>query len=203
MADRAPLPEQGPEDSLHHRAADNLRYIRETIQRTASFTAVPGWGSVWVGVTALGAATLAANTTTFNGWLRVWLCEAVLALGIGLVAMQRKATRSGDSLLDHPGRRFAFSLTPSLAAGALATLALYNAQTASPIPGIWLLMYGTGVTTAGIFSIRIVPLMGLCFMALGSVALFLPPFGQNLALATGFGGLHIVFGLLIARRHGG
>lgn len=188
---------------LHDRALDNLRYIRQTMERAGEFTAVPGWGQVAIGVTALGAAAVAARQPGALPWLLVWLAEALLAVTVGGWTMVRKA-RAGDTpLLSGPGRRFGLAFLPPLAVGALLTVALYFGGMLRVIPGMWLLCYGTGVVTGGAYSVRVIPLMGFAFMALGAVTLFAPATWGNAFLATGFGGLHIAFGLLIARRHGG
>jgi hypothetical protein len=182
---------------------DNLRYIRETMERASAFTAVPGWGGVIIGVTALLAALWAARQLTLHAWLMTWLGEALLALTIGGWTMNRKARAAESTVLSGPGRKFALSLLPPLAAGAILTAVLYRAQIFHALPGLWLLLYGTGVVTGGAFSVRIVPVMGLCFMALGTVALWTPLAYGNWLMAAGFGALHIVFGMIIARRYGG
>jgi hypothetical protein len=188
---------------LRDRAIDNLRYIRETMERAGAFTAVPGWGGIAVGVTALGAAVLAARQPSVELWLATWLGEAAVALAIGGWALARKAHRANDPILSGPGRRFGLSLLPPVAVGGLLTIALYRAGAPEALPGTWLLLYGAGVATAGAFSVRIVPVMGLCFMLLGTLALFGPVGWGNWCMAVGFGGLHIVFGAIIARRYGG
>ncbi len=188
---------------LHDRALDNLRYIRDTMERAGSFTAVPGWGMVAVGVTALGATLVALTRPRDGDWLTVWLVEAVIAITVGGWALVRKGRAADDPLLSGPGRRFGLAFLPPLVVGALLTAAQHGAGATRVLPGTWLLCYGTAVVTAGAFSARVVPLMGLCFMGLGTAALFTPVAWWPGFMALGFGGLHIVFGTIIARRYGG
>lgn len=188
---------------LHNRAMDNLRFIRETMERAGAFTAVPGWGGCIIGATAIAAAFVAALQSTVDLWLITWLMEGMLAIGIGALAMKEKAEATGEPLFTPPARRFALSFAPPLLVGALLTVVLYRAGIGAAIPGTWLLLYGTGVVTGGAYSVRVIPVMGVCFMLLGAVALFCPlPLG-NILLGAGFGTLHIIFGLIIARRFGG
>jgi hypothetical protein len=188
---------------MDDRARDNLRFIRETMERAGSFTAVPGWGGVAIGITALGAAAIASRQTSSLTWLLTWLGEAFVAFAIAVWTTLSKARGSGIPLLSGPGRRFVYSFAPPLFVGALLTLLFARTGYVGAVAGVWLLLYGTGVVTAGTFSIRIVPLMGLCFMVLGAVALFCPASWGDVLLAAGFGGLHIVFGSVIARKYGG
>lgn len=198
---RKPIP-------LETHALDNLRYIRETMERAGSFTAVPGWGGVVMGVTALAAAGFASHATTREMWLAIWLGEAVVALAVGLLAMRRKSRAAGLPLWSAPARKFIFSFIPPLFAGALLTYSLWNTAATGTIPGLWLMLYGVGVMTGGAFSVPAIPVMGACFLAEGALALFLVPESfpsawTDVWLGAGFGGLHIVFGAMIARRYGG
>jgi hypothetical protein len=198
----SPRRDSGPV-ALDDRARDNIRFIRETMERASSFTAVPGWGGVAIGITALGAAEIASRQLSPRSWLVVWLGEAAVALAIAAWTVYSKARRAGSSLFTGPARRFAYSFAPPLLVGALLTALLVRIGFPGSIPGVWLMLYGTGVVTGGAFSIRVVPLMGLCFMVLGAVALFCPSDWGNAFLAGGFGGLHIIFGAVIARSYGG
>jgi hypothetical protein len=193
----APLPSP---DLTPDPAAD-LRFIRDTMERSASFTAVPGWGQVILGATALAAAWLAAHQP--GAWLKIWLAEAFLAAIIAFLSMHWKANRRGLPLFTGPGRKVALGLFPPLIAGALLTFTLQKAGLESALAPTWLLLYGAGIITGGAYSVSIVPVMGLCFMATGAFAVIAPAAWANYFLAAGFGGLHILFGFLIARRHGG
>lgn len=191
-----------PHDS-HARALDDLRYIRQTMERAGSFTAVPGWGTVAMGVTALVAAFIAGRQDARFWWLFTWLGEAALAMTIGVTAMARKARRVRVPLLSGAGARFVFGLGPPLAAGVVLTFVLTRAGLPEALPGTWLLLYGAGVMTGGAFSVRAVPVMGFCFMLLGVGAFIAPAAWGDAMMGAGFGLLNIIFGTIIARRHGG
>lgn len=208
MASVHPIrPDDRPPLALHDRAMDNLRYIRETMERAGSFTALSGGGFVAVGVLAVLTAVLSAVSAPLPArgdlWVLTWLGAALLSAAVAFATTHRKARRVGIPMLRGPGRRLALGFTPPMAAGAVLTLVLWRADLVMLLPGMWLLLYGAGVMTGGIFSVRIVPVMGACFMVLGGAALVAPPAWVGPLMAAGFGGLHIVFGVLIARRHGG
>jgi hypothetical protein len=188
---------------LEVRAADNLRFIRETMENAGRFTAVPGWGGVGMGVTALAASIVAEFQPTTARWFAVWLTELAVAVVIAGCATVLKARAAKVEVFSAAGRRFALSFVPPLLVGALLTIVLYQAGLVHVLPGMWLLLYGTAVVTGGAFSVRVVPVMGLCLMVTGAVALLTPAAWGNIFMAIGFGGLQIVFGWLIAHRHGG
>jgi hypothetical protein len=188
--------------SLHVHAMDNLQFIRETMERAGSFTAVPGWGIFAVGLSALVAAAIAWRLSGAL-WLTAWLTEGAFAIALGALAMKRKADSAGTPWLSAPARRFVLSFAPPLMVGALLTIVLYRAGLFSAIPGTWMLLYGTGVVTGGAFSVRVVPVMGLSFMFIGALALFCPLEWGTASLVAGFGGLHLIFGFIIAKKYGG
>ena len=196
--DSGPIP-------IQDHALDNLRYIRETMERAGSFTAVPGWGGVAMGATALGAAGIASHAASFQAWLAIWLAEGALAILIGVVAMWRKAHRADLPLWSGPTRKFLFSFIPPMVAGAVLTIALMRAGLYLAIPGMWLILYGAGVMGGGTFSVGIIPVMGACFLLEGSAMILAMPAFEwlDVWMGAGFGGLHVIFGTLIAKRYGG
>jgi hypothetical protein len=182
---------------------DNLRFIRETMEGAARFTAVSGTGEIVVGVTAVVAAYVASRQANPVAWLGVWLFEALVGSLVSVAAIVRKARRTGVALLSQPVRLFVLGLLPPFVAGGLLTSVLFWKGLIAFLPGLWLLLYGTGVVTGGSYSVRIVPVMGIAFMVMGGLTLLAPAAWGDVLLAAGFGGIHIVFGAIIAGRHGG
>lgn len=187
--------------SLAGRAAEDLRHIRRSMDRSSLFTAVPGHGGMLMGGVGLLGAALATRQPSSADWLRVWLATAAIAVVIGAWACVRSSRAAGQPLLGGSGRRFGLALLPALVLGAALTWALATRGLMSALPGMWLLAYGAGTMTCGLLSLRLVATMGACFMTLGLVTLALPPSAGDACLATGFGGLHLLFGALVARQH--
>ena len=198
---RKPAPPEGT--GLADRAEDNLRFIRETMERAGSFTAVSGWGQVAIGLTAVAAAWLGARAGTPDRWLAVWLGDAAVAVAIAIATTTWKIRDASVPIVSGPARKFALSFVPPMVAGALLTVVLVGRGDHALLPAVWMLLYGAAVVSAGTFSVRIVPLMGACFMLLGALALAWPSMAPNALMAASFGVLHIAFGAFIARRHGG
>lgn len=200
-----PIREEPPAEppALHARAMDNLAFIRSTMENAGAFTAVSGWGMVMVGFMAIAASLIASVQTSRESWLDVWLALAAAGIVVQLWAMLAKARASGVPLLSGPGRKFVLAVSPPLLAGAVLTVVLHKAGMGALLPGLWLLLYGAAVAAGGAFSVEIVPVMGLCFLAAGVLALFTPMSWSDWILAIAFGGFHIAFGIPIARRYGG
>jgi hypothetical protein len=191
-------------EPIHAHAMENIRFIRDAMSRATEFTAVPGWGGVLMGVTAIVTAAISGPPDNSLRWVLIWLADAAAAAAIALVAMAMKARRIGAPLSSTaPAYRFALAYAPPLVAGIVLTPVFATMGLMARLPGCWLLLYGTAVASGGAFSVRVVPLMGLCFMALGASAFAAPASWGHLLMAAGFGGLHIGFGLVIARKYGG
>jgi hypothetical protein len=188
---------------IDEHAAESLGYIRDAMERAGSFTAVPGWGAVVMGLAGLAAAVIAPAQPTPAGWVIAWLAAAAVATIVGILSILIKSRQFGVPFFSRPARQFALSFSPAVLAGILLTAALYRSASFELLPGLWLLLYGAAVVAGGTFSVRIVPLTGVLFLFLGAVALFSSPIVGNICLGIGFGGLHIVFGTIIARNHGG
>ena len=180
----------------------DLRYIRETMEQ-ASSTSISGVGLALVGVTAVAAGLLSCHETVRGRWLAIWIGEAIVSMAIAAVSSVWKARATKQPLVSATLRKFSLSFAPPVVAGAVLTASMTTHAPDGLLPGLWLLLYGAGVTAGGVFSITLLPIMGVCFMALGLIAVSGPPAWSDALLIAGFGGLHLAFGALIARRHGG
>jgi len=189
--------------SLDQQAAESLAYIRHTMARSASFTSVPGWGGIGMGLVGTGAAAAAARQVDDMTWLAIWVGAAALAVPIGLIAMIVKAQRHAVPLWSPAGRRFAQAFLPALVAAAILTVLLVRDGRFDLLPTTWLLLYGAGVMAGAASSVPVMTVIGVAFLLCGAGAAVTAPAWGTLWLGAGFGVLHIVFGFVIARKHGG
>jgi len=185
------------------RAADNLHFIRATMERSVLFTALPGSAGLLLGLDGIAASILGARCHSPEAWLMVWIAAAFLGLAIGLWSVARRARELSVSLTRGPGRSFALGLAAPLLAGALITGQLWRYGAFGAMPATWMVLYGCALLSAGTFSLRKVRTMGLAFFAAGVLSLITPlqPGGwqNNTLLAFVFGGLHLLFAWLVAR----
>lgn len=184
--------------ALDAHAAATLHYIRASMD-AATLVAVPGSAGMAMGAVGLFAATL-ANTPALRGhWLPLWLTAAVIAGAVGGSLVLRQSSLRGLGLSGTPMRKFLLCLLPPLFAGAALTAVHVVSGNLRAVPGTWLLLYGCALMAASALTTRLVATLGGLFAVLGLTALALPAEWQNLALGIGFGGLHVLFGILIGR----
>lgn len=196
--EREPAPRQ-----LSDRAAENLRFIRSAMESSSRFTDISGLGMLAIGLTAVVATIVAQAQASDRAMVLVWEAEAVVAISIGIVATLHKARGHWERLLAAPARKFVLGLAPPLAAGGVLTFVLQSEGLFELLPGMWLVVYGAAMAAAGAFSVRILPALGFSFMVVGSAAFLAPAAWAGWLLGLGFGGLHVAFGAVIARRYGG
>jgi hypothetical protein len=186
------------EDRRH--AEDTLSYIRDTMHSATTSTAVSGWGLIAVGVTGLVASWIDLQVPA-TAPMRVWIPAAIVGLTVSAIGNGAKARKLGVPLWTGSFRKMVWGLTPALIVGTFLTLALAE-DVRVLIPGMWLGVYGAGVTAAGAFSVRAFRALGVMMIALGGLALWRPDLGL-LLLAIGFGFVHAAVGVFIVARHGG
>ena len=188
--------------ALDSHAAATLRYIRASME-AAGTVAVPGSAGVTMGVVGLSAAVLASSPALRPRWLVIWLIAAGVAAVIGGAIMARQASRRGFTLFGAPARKFILCLAPGLFAGAVMTLVLWQGGHLRAIPGTWLLLYGCALISTSAPTTRIVGVLGSLFALLGLITFLLPESLHTCALGAGFGGLHLLFGIIIGQRSRG
>ena len=184
-------------------AEDHIKYIRDVMERTSTFTAVPGWGMMAMGLTAVAATLVASKYLDTGLWILVWFIDSLIAMTLGGIAMGSKAHKSGIPLQSGSGRKFIMGFLPALFAGLIISIGLWKADQVSMLPAVWMLLYGVGAVTGGAFSVRVVPVMGMAFLLVGAGTVFMPLYWGNMMMGVTFGGFHLLFGYIVARNHGG
>jgi len=173
------------------------------MERAEPVTVISGWGIAAAGGVGFVATAATLQTPLTTRWVATWVAAAVVAFAVSLGATLRKATRSGTPFLTGATQRLALAFAPAMFIAAVLTGMLLRQGLGQFLTPLWLLSYGAAVIAAGMFSVRVIPVMGACFVLLGTIAAIVPSGFETWLMAAGFGGVHAVCGVLIARRCGG
>jgi hypothetical protein len=185
--------------ALDSHALGTLQYIRASID-AAGLLAVPGSAGIAMGAVGILAALLVSLKSLAAHWLEIWLLAGFVAIAFGTILMAHQVISRGTALYRGPLRRFLMCLCPPLLVGAVLTWQLWLHAAVGMIPGVWLLLYGCAVMAASTLTRRALAVMGALLAVLGVIALQAPANYQNAVLGVGFGGLHLLFGILIGGR---
>lgn len=200
-------------------AQARMREIQRIMERATLFTLLPGTAALVGGLAVLAgcaasyallqgpdlAAILQLSGTARGGLYAMWIAIAAGSVLLNVILTMRSAAAAGFAAIGRPAQVAAFSLTPSIAVALVMTIKVLlatapRAEDVQAIAPIWMMLYGTGVYTAGLFSIRPPRILGLAFIAMGVVALFAFPAWGIAAVALSFGLLHVVFGLYVLQK---
>jgi hypothetical protein len=200
-------------------AQSRMQEIQRIMERATLFTLLPGTAAVLGGLLVLAGcgvsyamfrsldfADILHLSLTYQGIFCVmWFAIGVIGVLLEVILTTKAAAKQQLVPVDRPMRVAAFSLTPSVIVAMVLTVKFLipiepRADEVRYIVPVWMMLYGTGVYTAGLFSVRLPRLLGLSFIALGVVALlFFPEYGV-VSAALSFGLLHIVFGLYVLQK---
>ncbi len=195
-------------------AREHLRVIRQTMDRSTKYSTLSGLSGVLIGLTAIAGVAVTAgiidHKMTFHQPDRsvqpllglVWLVVLALAVSIEFVCNKRRAARIGKRVASPLGAHIVVAALPSFIAAAVLTAFFYLNNLFSSVWGIWMLCYGLAICAVGLFSVRQVTYLGAAFVLAGAVTLLLPNHFHLYMMALTFGGFHILYGILMARKHG-
>lgn len=195
-------------------ARENLRVIRQTMERSTQYSTLSGWSGILIGVVALigvyltdrqiGAAIAQGHPvkTVHPALGMIWLSALVLAVGIEFACNKRRAVRVGKRVASRLGAHIILAALPAFFGCGVLTVFFYVHGLVSYIWGVWMLCYGLAICSVGLFSLRQVSYLGAAFVVAGALTLLFPVKLHLLMMALTFGGFHIVYGITMARRNG-
>ena len=193
-------------------ARENLRVIRQTMERSTKYSTLSGLSGVLIGLVAIGGVVLsrvifAAPPTSVSHaqvaqMAAVWTAVLVIAVGIEFGANKRRAAGVGKQVFSPLGAHIILAALPGFLAAAALTAFFVTHGLLFSVWGVWMLCYGLAICAVGLFSVKPVSALGGAFVLAGAVTLLLPPAAQLPMMAATFGGFHIGYGVLMARKHG-
>ena len=191
-----------PHVELHTHAMDNLRFIRETMEQAGSFTAVAGLGRLCHGCTARWRPLPRRPSIQCGGLATVW-SPGVCLPSRWARRPQYKARAAHVSLLSGPARKFALSFAPPLLVGALSHRARLSGAPARPSPACGCSSTAPASSPAGPSRSASSPSWACVSWRWARWPCSARWPGEPLSWPPDSADLHMIFGMIIARRFGG
>jgi len=200
-------------------AKARMEEIQRIMERATLWTLLPGAAALVGGILVLAGCAVSVAmirsldfaqmlSLTLNGQIVfcvMWFAIGLIGLVLEVALTARAAKRMELSPTVRSARVAAFSMTPSVIVAMVLTVKFLIPLEPRPeeiqyIVPVWMMLYGTGVYTAGLFSIRPPRVLGLAFICMGVAALLAFQEYGVVSAALSFGLLHIIFGLYILRK---
>ena len=191
-------------------ARENLRVIRQTMERSTKYSTLSGISGVLVGLAGIAGVVatwvLGPGAAIYHHPLRlasIWIVTLFTAIGIDLICNKRRAARVGKHIVSSLGAHIVLAALPAFFAAGILTYFFFQHHLLIYLWGVWMLCYGLAICAVGLFSVRPATYLGSAFVIAGAATLLMPAVPYHLIMmAVTFGGFHILYGVLMARRHG-
>jgi hypothetical protein len=200
------------------RYLDDLKDIKDIMNRSSRFLSLSGLSGVFAGVFALGGAYLAygtvyksqdylgyrqadMSTETLTTLLLIALATVALAVGVGILLTTREARKSNQKLWDAQTKRLMINLLIPLVTGGILCLMLLLTGYIGFVAPLTLIFYGLALVNASKYTLTEVRSLGLLEIGLGLLAVHFIGYGL-IFWAAGFGVLHIIYGIVMHIRYG-
>ena len=204
------------EDQNHYR--EDIRAIREIMQRSTRFISLSGLSGIVAGLVALIAAFLAwridpdlfrsiplpavgTSPASLGHLVALSIATLLIAISESFVFTLRSARKNREYIWNVHFRQLLVQLAIPLLTGGVICLYLAFAGLINLVPPMMLIFYGLALIGASKYTLKDIFGLGVLEIGLGLTGLFLPAYGLWL-WATGFGLFHIVYGIRMYINYG-
>ena len=198
---------------------DNLKEIKQLMERSTRFLSLSGLSGIMAGVSALigaflayyvlasfnyvsgisyfdGAIILDLQNTVFIQLMLIGVGVLVSALSFGFYFTHRKAKQDGQTIWNAASRKLMLNLFIPLAVGGVFSLLLIQHHLVGLVAPVTLIFYGLACVNASHVTHNEIRNLGIFNIILGLINVYFIGYGLFF-WALGFGVMHIIYGGLM------